>query len=98
MPPPWPVRGTPLAEALEGDLSQPILVRGIVFLDEDGNIWMADSITDASVPTFSDIRVRVANHPTGGPTGHGRRGDHGLQEVNGIRFFEDTKVYGTITP
>ena len=91
--------GTPLAEALEGDLSQPLLVRGTVFLDEDGNVWMADSITDASVPTFSDIRVRVANYPTDGPTWDMADAEiTGLQEVNGIRFFEDTKLYGTITP
>ena len=91
--------GVPLAEALEGDLSQPLLVRGTVFLDEDGNVWMADSITDASVPTFSDIRVRVANYPTDGPTWDMADADiTGLQEVNGIRFFEDTKLYGTITP
>jgi hypothetical protein len=91
--------GVPLAEALEGDLSQPVLVRGTVFRDEDGNVWMADSITDASVPTFSDIRVRVANYPTDGPTWDMADAEiKGLQEVNGIRFFEDTKLYGTITP
>lgn len=91
--------GVPLAEALEGDLSQPVLVRGTVFLDEDGNVWMADSITDKSVPTFSDIRVRVANYPTDGPTWDmADAAITGLQEVNGIRFFEDTKLYGTITP
>ena len=91
--------GVPLAEAVEGDLSQPLLVRGTVFLDEDGNVWMADSITDASVPTFSDIRVRVANYPTDGPTWDmANAEDTQLQEVNGIRFFEDTKLYGTITP
>lgn len=91
--------GIPLAEALEGDLSQPLLVRGTVFLDEDGTVWMADSTTDASVPTFSDIRVRVANYPTDGPTWDmADAAITGLQEVNGIRFFEDFKLYGTITP
>jgi hypothetical protein len=91
--------GVPLADALEGDLSQPLLVRGTVFLDENGDVWMADSITDASVPTFGDIRVRVANYPTDGPTWDMADAEiTGLQEVNGIRFFEDTKLYGTITP
>ncbi|HEX7172230.1 MAG TPA: hypothetical protein VF365_06440 [Candidatus Limnocylindria bacterium] len=91
--------GIPLAEALEGDLSQPLLVRGTLFLDEDGTVWMADSITDASVPIFGDIRVRVANYPTDGPTWDMADAEiTGLQEVNGIRFYEDTKLYGTITP
>jgi hypothetical protein len=91
--------GTPLSEALAGDPSQPLLVRGTVFLDADGNVWMAESITDASVPTFSDIRVQVANYPNDGPTWDMADAEiTGLQEVNGIRFFEDTKLYGTITP
>jgi hypothetical protein len=91
--------GTPLAEALEGDLSQPILVRGTLFLDTDGKVYFADSVTDASVPTFSDLRLAVANYPTDGPTWDMADAEiTGLQEVNGIRFYEDTKLYGTITP
>ena len=91
--------GTPLAEAMEGDLSQPILVRGALFLDADGKVYFAESVTDASVPTFSDLRLEVANYPTDGPTWDMADAEiTGLQEVNGIRFFEDTKLYGTITP
>lgn len=91
--------GTPLAEAMEGDLSQPMLVRGTLFLDADGKVYLAESVTDASVPTFSDLRLAVANYPTDGPTWDMADADiTGLQEVNGIRFFEDTRLYGTITP
>ena len=91
--------GTPLAEALEGDLSQPILVRGTLFLDTDGKVYFAESVTDAAVPTFSDLRLAVANYPTDGPTWDMADAEiTGLQEVNGIRFYEDTKLYGTITP
>ena len=91
--------GVPLSEVLAGDLSQPVFVSGVLWLDEDGTVWMADEVTDASVPTFSDVRVQVANYPTDGPTWDMAGADlTGLQEVNGIRFYEDTKLYGTITP
>ncbi len=91
--------GVPLPEALAGDLTNPVLVSGVVFLDEDGVVWMADSVVDASVPTFGDVRVRVENYPTDGPTWDMADAEiTGLQEVNGIRFYEDTKLYGTITP
>ena len=91
--------GTPLADVLAGDLSEPVLVRGVVWLDEDGTVWMADEVTDAAVPTFSSVRVQVANYPTDGPTWDMADAEvTGLQEVNGIRFYEDTKLYGTITP
>lgn len=91
--------GVSLAEALDGDLSQPILVRGALLLDGDGKVYIAESVTDASVPTFGDLRLAVANYPTDGPTWDLADAEiTGLQEVNGIRFFEDTKLYGTITP
>ena len=91
--------GVPLSEVLAGDLSEPVLVSGVLWLDEDGTVWMADEVTDASVPTFSEVRVQVANYPTDGPTWDMADADlTGLQEANGIRFYEDTKLYGTITP
>ncbi|MDQ2690001.1 MAG: hypothetical protein M3Y29_06980 [Chloroflexota bacterium] len=90
--------GTPLEEALAGDLSQPILVRGTLFLDTDGTVYLADSLTDASAPEFGDLRVVVENYPNDGPTWDMAEADvTGLQEANGIRFFEDTKLYGTIS-
>ncbi|HEX2883022.1 MAG TPA: hypothetical protein VHQ42_00465 [Candidatus Limnocylindria bacterium] len=90
--------GVSLDEALAGDLSQPLLVRGALFLDADGNVFLADSVTDEDAPTFGDVRVAVANYPTDGPTWDMASADvTGLQEANGIRFFADTKLYGTIS-
>ena len=90
--------GGPLADALAGDLSQPVFVRGALFVDTDGQLYFADSLVDAETPTFSDLRVRVANYPTDGPTWDMASADlTGLQEANGIRFYADTKLYGTIT-
>jgi hypothetical protein len=90
--------GTPLTDALAGDLSQPVLVRGVLFLDTDGTVYLADSLTDATEPTFGETRVRVENYPTSGPTWDISQGELiGLQEANGILFFEDTKLYGTIS-
>jgi hypothetical protein len=90
--------GEPLADALTRDLSQPVFVRGTLFRDADGQIYFADSLSDASVPTFGDLRLRVANYPTDGPTWDMANADLiGLQEANGIRFFADTRLYGTIS-
>ncbi len=90
--------GGPLADALAGDLSQPVFVRGALFLDTDGQLYFAESLVDAEAPTFGDLRVRVANYPTDGPTWDMASADlTGLQEANGIRFYADTKLYGTIT-
>ena len=89
--------GITIAEAMAADLSQAVLVRGVVFRDADGQIFIADSVVDASTPTFGDARLRVANYPTGSPTWDMADAEiTGLQEVNGVLFFDDTKLYGSI--
>lgn len=91
--------GIPLAEALTGDLSQPMLVRGTLFKDADGDIFFAATLDDATVPTFGEPMLRVENYPTDGPTWDIADAEiTGLQEANGILFYPDTKLYGTITP
>jgi len=90
--------GGPLADAVAGDLSQPVFVRGALFLDTDGQLYFAESLVDAEAPTFGDLRVRVANYPTDGPTWDMASAElTGLQEANGIRFYADTKIYGTLS-
>lgn len=89
--------GTPLAEALDGDLSQPVFVVGTMVLDADGQLFFADAVTDAAAPTFGELRLRVDNYPTDGPTWDLADADiTGLQEANGVRFYEDAKFYAVI--
>ena len=89
--------GLPLTEVLEGDLSNAVFVIGTLVLDADGQLFFADSVIDGSVPTFGDVRLRVDNYPTDGPTWDVAEADiTGLQEVNGVRYFEDTKFYAVI--
>jgi hypothetical protein len=91
--------GTPLADALDGDLSEPVFVNGVLFLDEDGNLFFADSLIDASVPTFGDVRVAVEGYPTDGPMWDlDDPNVTTLQEANGILFHEDVQLYGNVTP
>lgn len=90
--------GRSLADVLDGDLSQPVFVRGVLFRAADGSVFLADRLVDPSVPIFSEIRVRVENFPSDGPTWDMTDADvTGLKEVNGIRFYpEGNPFYGTI--
>ena len=84
--------GESLAAALAGDLSQPVFVRGFVFKDTDGQVYFADEMTG------SEQRVRIAGYPTDGPTWDlGDAGLTGLQEADGVLFYEDAAVYGTVS-
>jgi hypothetical protein len=89
--------GVPLAEALDGDLSNPVLVVGTMVLDADGQLFFTDSVTDATAPAFGDLRLTVENYPTDGPTWDMADAEiTGLQEANGVRFYEDAKFYAVI--
>lgn len=89
--------GVPLVDVLDGDLSQPVFVIGTMVLDADGQLFFADAVPDASAPTFGDLRLRVDNYPTDGPTWDVADADlTGLREANGVRFFEDAKFYAVI--
>ena len=89
--------GVPLADALEGDLSQPLLVIGTMVRDADGQLFFTDSVTDAAAPSFGDIRLRVDNYPTDGPTWDMADAEiTGLSEANDVRFFQDAKFYALI--
>lgn len=91
--------GEPLTEALARDTSEPVFARGVLWLDDNGDVWLADEVVDASVPTFSDVRVQVEGYPNDGPTWDiDDPNVTGLQEVNGVLFYEDAKIYGTVTP
>jgi hypothetical protein len=82
--------GESLASAITGDLSQPVFVRGLLFKETDGQIYFADSMTDGP-------RVLVSGQPTDGPTWDlGEAGVTGLQEADGVLFYEDATVYGNL--
>jgi hypothetical protein len=82
--------GESLASAITGDLSQPVFVRGFLFKETDGQIYFADSMTDGP-------RVLVSGQPTEGPTWDlGEAGVTGLQEADGVLFYEDVTVYGNL--
>jgi hypothetical protein len=89
--------GVPLAEALDGSLAEPVLVVGTMVLDADRQLFFTDAVTDAAAPTFGDVRLRVDNYPTDGPTWDLASAEiTGLQEANGVRFYEDAKFYAVI--
>ncbi len=89
--------GAPLAEVIEGDLSEPVFVVGTRVLDADGQLFFTDSVTDEAAPSFGDLRLRVDNYPTDGPTWDMESAEiTGLQEANCVRFYPDAKFYAVI--
>jgi hypothetical protein len=85
--------GGTIQEALDngpqGDL--PTLVRGTLFRDLDGTLYLATSVSDVDAPTFEGPMLQVLNIPNDGPSWDMENAEMlGLAEANGIVFYETT--------
>lgn len=89
--------GIGLEEALANPTDQPVIVRGALFKDADGTLFLAASVTDASAPTFGGPLLRVLGYPEVAAEWDLANAEiTGLQEANGILFFEEARLYGVI--
>lgn len=89
--------GLALSEAIANAGTDPVLANGILFMDPDGSLYLGDSLTDASRPTFGALRLRVVDYPFSAAEWDLANADlTGLQEVDGILFFEERQLFGVI--
>lgn len=89
--------GGTIQEALDngpsGDL--PTLVNGVLFLDTDGKVYLATSVSDTTVPTFESPMLEVLNTPNDGESWDMANAELlGLEEANGIVFNPESQVLG----
>ena len=91
--------GGSIANALAAGSDEPMLVNGVFYMDTDGNLYLADSLTDASVPTFGGPILEVLNYPDSPDTWDMANAEvTGLQEANGVRYFENNQLFGVVAP
>jgi hypothetical protein len=89
--------GIPLVEAIANPTGEPTIVNGALFMDANGVLFLAASVTDASAPKFGGPLLRVLGYPEGGAEWDPANAEiTGLQQANGILFFEDSRLYGVI--
>jgi hypothetical protein len=75
----------------------PTLVKGILFRDTDGRIFLATSVSDVTVPTFDGPMLEVLDYPNDGPSWDMENAEMlGLQEANGIVFQPESSILGTL--
>ena len=89
--------GGTVQEALDAGSSGefPTLVNGVLFLDTDGTIYVATSVSDASVPTFDGPMLEVLNMDNTGDGWDMANAELlGLEEANGIVFNPNAQVLG----
>lgn len=91
--------GISLTEAIADAGGEPKLVAGVLLMDNDGVIWLCEEITDSSPPKCGEPRLRVENYPEGGAEWNLEDAEiTGLQEADGVLWFEGTRLYGEVQP
>ena len=91
--------GISLADAIANADGEPKLVAGVLLMDLDGVIWLCEEITDSSPPACGEPRLRVANYPEGGAEWNIEDAEiTGLQEQDGVLWFEGSRIYGEVQP
>ena len=91
--------GISLAEAIANTDGEPKLVAGVLLMDLDGVIWLCEELTDTSPPACGEPRLRVVNYPEGGAEWNLEDAEiTGLQEEDGVLWFEGNRIYGEVQP
>lgn len=73
----------------------PTLVRGVLFRDTDGTVYLASAVSDPAVPTFEGPMLEVLNTPNDGDSWDMANAELlGLEEANGIVFNRAAQVLG----
>ena len=73
----------------------PTLVNGVIFRDADGRIYLATSVSDASVPTFDRPMLEVLGMDNTGESWDMANAELlGLEEADGIVFNRNAQVLG----
>jgi hypothetical protein len=88
--------GVSIADAIANANNEPVLVNGVLLMDPDGTIWLCESLNSSSAGCGGQ-RLRVIGYPEGtADLDLENAGDTGLQEADGVLYFETAQLYGVV--
>ncbi|MGH2402441.1 MAG: hypothetical protein ACRDE6_06985 [Candidatus Limnocylindria bacterium] len=92
--------GLPITDAIaNAGRGEPQLVSGVLLMDTDGVIWLCEALEPSSPPSCGSPRLQVENYPEGTADWDlGSADITGLQEEDGVMWFENSKLFGEVQP
>ena len=89
--------GGSIEDALASGMTDPMLVNGVLFMAEDGTIYLASEVSDADAPTFGGPTLEVIGYPENAAEWDPANADEtNLKVVNGTLFFERAQLFGVV--
>lgn len=91
--------GISVSEAIAADSGEPTIVNGILLMDTQGTIWLCDAFAGGGIPSCGEPSLRVLGYPEATSDWDMEHAAMtGLQEAEGIRWFDEGQIFGVVEP
>jgi len=91
--------GASVAESIAANTGEPMLVNGVLLMDQQGIIWLCDAFAGGGIPSCGDPSLRVIGYPEDTSDWDMADADvTGLQEAEGVLWFDGAQIFGVIEP
>lgn len=91
--------GISVTDAIAADTGEPTIINGILLMDPQGTIWLCDAFAGGGIPSCGDPSLRVLGYPEAtSDWDMAHAAMTGLQEAEGIRWFDEGQIFGVVAP
>lgn len=100
--------GESVSHAIANAGDEPRLVNGILLKGIDGDVWLCEALADTSTPECAEPRLFIPNYPEDLVIVDGEEYysvfardqpvETNLQERDGVRWVEDSQIFGVVRP
>ena len=91
--------GASVSESIAANTGEPMLVNGVLLMDTQGTIWLCDAFAGGGIPSCGEPALRVLGYPEGTADWDMANAEvTGLQEGEGILWFDEAQIFGVIEP
>ena len=91
--------GASVSESIAANTGEPMLVNGVLLMDTQGTIWLCDAFAGGGIPSCGDPSLRVIGYPEDTSDWDMAHAEMtGLQEGEGILWFDEAQIFGVIEP
>lgn len=91
--------GISVTDAIAANTGEPTIIHGILLMDPQGTIWLCDAFAGGGIPSCGEPSLRVLGYPEAtSDWDMAHAAMTGLQEAEGIRWFDEGQIFGVVAP
>ena len=91
--------GASVSDSIAANTGEPMIVNGLLLMDQQGTIWLCNAFAGGGVPSCGDPSLRVIGYPEATSDWDMAHAEMtGLQEAEGILWFDTAQIFGVVEP